>query len=95
MASSVATSRSPKIDVSEGRSEGVTLTDGDVVTAPVVVSNLDPTATFTQLLDRDELPEAFAQRVDAIDHRAAYFQIHFALSGPARVHRPLRGPQPG
>ena len=57
------------------------LNDGEVVTAPVVVSNLDPTATFTQLLDRDELPEAFARRVEAIDHRAAYFQIHFALSG--------------
>ncbi len=70
-----------KVDVSDGRVRGVTLTDGDTVTAPVVVSNLDPTATFTQLLDRAELPEAFAQRVDAIDHRAAYFQVHFALSG--------------
>jgi len=46
-----------------------------------VVSNLDPTTTFTRLLDRDDVPEAFAQRVDAIDHRAAYFQIHFALNG--------------
>ena len=35
-----------------GRVEGVALADGEVVTAPVVVSNLDPTATFTQLLDR-------------------------------------------
>ena len=70
-----------KIAVSGGRVEGVVLTDGEVVTAPVVVSNLDPTATFTQLLDRDVLPESFAQRVDAIDHRAAYFQIHFALDG--------------
>ncbi|MBF6556734.1 MAG: NAD(P)/FAD-dependent oxidoreductase [Acidimicrobiales bacterium] len=63
------------------RVEGVTLADGEVVTAPVVVSNLDPTATFTQLLNRDALPVAFARRIDAIDHRAAYFQIHFALSG--------------
>jgi phytoene dehydrogenase-like protein len=70
-----------KILVSEGRVEGVELTDGEVVTAPVVVSNLDPTATFTQLLERDDLPEPFARRVDAIDHRAAYFQIHFALNG--------------
>ncbi|HWE67542.1 MAG TPA: NAD(P)/FAD-dependent oxidoreductase [Acidimicrobiales bacterium] len=70
-----------KIVTMGGRVEGVTLGDGEVVTAPIVVSNLDPTATFTQLLGRDELPEAFARRVDAIDHRAAYFQIHFALSG--------------
>jgi phytoene dehydrogenase-like protein len=60
---------------------GVALGDGEIVTAPIVVSNLDPTATFTQLLERAELPEAFAQRIDAIDHRAAYFQIHFALDG--------------
>jgi len=64
-----------------GRVEGVVMADDEVVTAPVVVSNLDPTATFTQLLDRDGLPEPFAQRVDAIDHRAAYFQVHFALNG--------------
>ena len=38
-----------KIVVSEGHVKGVMLGDGEVVTAPVVVSNLDPTATFTQL----------------------------------------------
>jgi phytoene dehydrogenase-like protein len=70
-----------KIVVSGGRVQGVELTDGAVVSAPVVLSNLDPTATFTQLLDREDLPESFAQRVEAIDHRAAYFQIHFALDG--------------
>jgi phytoene dehydrogenase-like protein len=46
-----------------------------------VVSNLDPTATFAQLLDEKDLPEDFMRRVRAIDHRAAYFQAHFALSG--------------
>src|SRR5580658_9736519 len=70
-----------RIVASGGRVEGVELSDGDVVTAPVVVSNLDPTATFTQLFERKELPDAFARRIDAIDHRAAYFQIHFALNG--------------
>ncbi len=64
-----------------GRVEGVETTDGEVITAPVVVSNLDPTATFTQLFDIDELPDAFARRVEAINHRAAYFQVHFALNG--------------
>src|SRR5665213_1750014 len=64
-----------------GRVEGVALADGEVVAAPVVVSNLDPTATFTQLLDRQALPAEFLERIDAIDHRAAYFQIHFVLNG--------------
>jgi phytoene dehydrogenase-like protein len=70
-----------QIVTADGRVQGVSLGDGEVVTAPIVVSNLDPTATFTQLLDREGLPDDFARRVDAIDHRAAYFQAHFALSG--------------
>ncbi|MGP0029056.1 MAG: phytoene desaturase family protein [Acidimicrobiales bacterium] len=67
--------------VSQGRVKGVILNDGEEVTAPVVVSNLDPTATFTQLMERGDVPDPFAQRVSAIDHRAAYFQLHFALHG--------------
>ena len=59
---------------------GVELDDGTIVTAPVVVSNLDATQTFTGLLDRSTLPEALVRRVEAIDHRAAYFQMHFALT---------------
>ena len=59
-----------------------------MATAPVVVSNLDPTATFTQLVDADSLPPAFARRVQAIDHRAAYFQAHFALRGLPEYRAP-------
>jgi phytoene dehydrogenase-like protein len=70
-----------RIVAPSGRVEGVETTDGEVITAPVVVSNLDPTATFTQLFDVDDLPDAFAKRVEAINHRAAYFQVHFALNG--------------
>jgi phytoene dehydrogenase-like protein len=70
-----------RIVVEDGAVRGVELGDGEVVTAPVVVSNLDPTATFAHLMDADVLPDAFARRVRSIDHRAAYFQAHFALSG--------------
>ena len=69
------------IVVEGGTVKGVDLGDGEIATAPVVVSNLDPTATFTQLMEPDALPEAFVRRVTAIDHRAAYFQAHFALRG--------------
>ncbi len=69
------------IVVADGKVRGVDLGDGEIVTAPIVVSNLDPTATFTQLVDREALPEEFARRIDVIDHRAAYFQMHFALNG--------------
>jgi phytoene dehydrogenase-like protein len=70
-----------RIVVENGRVAGVRLTEGETVTAPVVVSNLDPTATFTRLLDPEALPDALNQRVAAIDHRAAYIQVHWALDG--------------
>ncbi len=69
-----------RILVEGGTVRGVALGQEEI-TAPVVVSNLDPTATFTQLLEPESLPDAFARRVEAIDHRAAYFQAHFALNG--------------
>ncbi|MGA8724006.1 MAG: NAD(P)/FAD-dependent oxidoreductase [Acidimicrobiales bacterium] len=70
-----------RIVVDEGSVRGVELGDGDVLTAPVVVSNLDPTATFSQLIDPESLPDGFRRRIAYIDHRAAYFQAHFALTG--------------
>jgi phytoene dehydrogenase-like protein len=70
-----------RIVVDAGRVVGVSLTDGEVISAPIVVSNLDPTATFTRLLDPDDLPDELTRRVAAIDHRAAYIQIHWALDG--------------
>jgi phytoene dehydrogenase-like protein len=70
-----------RILASEGRVRGVKLADGEEISAPIVVSNLDPSATFFGLLEADDLPDAFAHRIGSIDHRAAYFQIHFALDG--------------
>jgi phytoene dehydrogenase-like protein len=58
---------------------GVVVADGSEISAPVVVSNLDPTATFTQLIDPEALPAPIVERARAIDHRALYFQAHFAL----------------
>ncbi len=69
------------ITIENSRVTGVRLGDGEVVTAPVVVSNLDPTSTLTRLVDPELLPSAIAERVARIDHRAAYMQVHFALDG--------------
>jgi phytoene dehydrogenase-like protein len=77
-----------RIVVDGGAVRGVELGEGEVVTAPVVVSNLDPSATFLHLVDPDALPDAFARRVRSIDHRAAYFQAHFALSGLPEYRSP-------
>jgi phytoene dehydrogenase-like protein len=68
-----------EILVEGGRVVGVRVGEGETVTAPVVVSNLDPTVTFTRLLDPADLPETIVRRVQTMDHRAAYIQMHFAL----------------
>ena len=72
--------RVARILVERGSVAGVELDDGTTVSAPVVVSNLDATTTLLGLLDRDDLPAAVVERVGSIDHRAAYFQMHFALT---------------
>jgi phytoene dehydrogenase-like protein len=77
-----------RIVVDGGEVRGVELGEGEVATAPVVVSNLDPTTTFIHLVDPDSLPDAFTRRVRAIDHRAAYFQAHFALSALPEYRNP-------
>ena len=70
-----------EILVDNGRVTGVRLTDGDTVSAPNVVSNLDLTTTLLRLMDRDSMPPELVRRVERIDHRAAYVQLHFALDG--------------
>jgi phytoene dehydrogenase-like protein len=74
-------SKVDRIIVEAGNVRGVRLTDGEIVTAPVVVSNLDPTSTFTRLIESELLPDALRRRVSSIDHRAAYVQMHLALDG--------------
>jgi phytoene dehydrogenase-like protein len=73
--------RVEQITTEAGRVTGVRLDDGTTISAPVVVSNLDVGTTLGRFLDRDALPGALAARIDSIDHRAAYLQVHWALSG--------------
>ena len=77
-----------RIIVDGGSVKGVELADGEIVTAPTVVSNLDPTTTFVDLCDAESLPDDFVRRVRSIDHRAAYFQAHFALRGLPEYRAP-------
>jgi phytoene dehydrogenase-like protein len=75
-------SKVERILTADGRVTGVELKGGEVITAPMVLSNADPGVTLTKLLDDPgQLPEAMIERLSNVDHRAAYVQMHFALSG--------------
>lgn len=52
-----------EITLSDGRVNGVRLRDGEVFSAPVVVSNADVIKTYTDLIGLHRLPPLFRQRV--------------------------------
>jgi phytoene dehydrogenase-like protein len=85
-----------KILVENDRVTGVRLRDGSTISAPVVVSNLAPDLTLTDLVGADHLPPELIARLSGRDHRAAFVQIHFALDGLPRFAPPYEGlNQPG
>lgn len=69
-----------RIDVTNGRATGVTLSTGESFTARrAVASNLDPNRTFLQLLDPDLLPTEFVDAIRSISYASASLKINVAL----------------
>jgi phytoene dehydrogenase-like protein len=69
-----------RIVVRDGKVAGVALAGGDEFTAPIVASNADAHVTFTQLLDRRELPADFMAAIDRISYDSASLKINVALA---------------
>ncbi|MGZ4509970.1 MAG: phytoene desaturase family protein [Mycobacterium sp.] len=74
-------SKVEQILVDHGAVTGVRLRDGSTITAPIVVSNLSPDVTLTELIASDDVPAELISRLSGRDHRASFVQIHFALDG--------------
>ncbi|MFZ1179504.1 MAG: NAD(P)/FAD-dependent oxidoreductase, partial [Mycobacterium sp.] len=70
-----------QILVDDGAVTGVRLRDGSTITAPIVVSNLAPDVTLTDLIEPEHVPAELVSRVSGRDHRASFIQMHFALDG--------------
>lgn len=70
-----------EILVDHGKVTGVRLRDGSTISAPIVVSNLSPDITLTELIAPEHVPAQLVSRVSGRDHRASFVQIHFALDG--------------
>jgi phytoene dehydrogenase-like protein len=69
-----------EILVSNGKVEGVRLSDGSTRRAGIVVSNADPHVTFVKLLAPGALPAEFATRAKNIDFRGAMARVHYAVN---------------
>jgi len=66
---------------------GVTLEDGERLRSRVVLSTLDPKATFLRLFDRRYLSVGFARDVERYRTRGSTAKVHLALSGPLESAR--------
>ncbi len=70
-----------QIRVKDGRAEGVTLADGEEISARLIVSNADPRRTFFGLIEPLELEPRFVRLVKNIRYRGCTAKVNLALSG--------------
>jgi phytoene dehydrogenase-like protein len=69
-----------RIDIAHGRACGVTLQDGEAISAAGVVSSVHPQLLFGRLVPREELPADFAERIDQWKSGSGTFRMNVALS---------------
>jgi len=74
-----------RINQDSGRVRGVTLHDGSVIDAKIVISNADPKRTFLDLLSKSDLDEAFRHEVSGIKMNGPCGKVNFVLSEEPRV----------
>lgn len=70
-----------QITLQNGRATGVTLTNGDTFTAPIIISTTNPRHTFFDLVDPYELDPSFTKAIDQIKFRGVTARLNLALDG--------------
>ena len=75
-----------RILVENGRAVGIETAEGDVIRARFVVSSLNPTQTFIDLLDETLIPRAIREQVERFQYNllAPLFALHLNLREPPR-----------
>ena len=67
--------------VKNGKAVGVALESGEELHARIVVSNLDAKRTFTQIMDRNDLPPGIYEKAKNFKIRGSSGKVNIALSG--------------
>jgi carotene isomerase len=70
-----------RILVKSGRAVGVKLRGGDIIHAPVVISNATLWDTYTHLLGPDDLPKTFRQAALATPAVDSFMHLHLGIDG--------------
>ncbi|MDH4048311.1 MAG: NAD(P)/FAD-dependent oxidoreductase [Gammaproteobacteria bacterium] len=73
------------INVSGAKTNGVTLADGSVIDARIVVSNADPKHTFLSLVAASELDAEFRREIEGIKMAGPCGKVNLVLSEEPRV----------
>ena len=73
-----------RILVKGGKAFGVVLENGDELHAGIVVSNLDAKRTFTQCMDKSDLPPGIYDKAKNFKIRGSSGKVNIALSGLPR-----------
>jgi phytoene dehydrogenase-like protein len=68
-----------RVVVDAGRAVGVSLMNGDVYTAPIVVSNADPKTTYLKLVGRQHLDADVVAEVESFRTFSTAFKLNLAL----------------
>jgi phytoene dehydrogenase-like protein len=77
-----------RIRVEGGRSVGVELEDGEVLSSRCVLANTDPKRTFLNLVDRDDLDEEFARDIEQLRMGHSSMKVNLALSSLPEIRFP-------
>ncbi len=79
--------------VENNRAMGVKLASGETISARKVVSNLNPKLLFSELVQSNDLPAEFSQRISGFRCGSGTFRMNVALSAlPAFSCLPQAGP---
>ena len=68
-----------RVLVRDGRATGVALANGDELSAPIVVSGLDPRRTFVDLVESKELPDDLVSSIANFRFRGSSGKVNLAL----------------
>jgi phytoene dehydrogenase-like protein len=68
-----------KVTTASGRVTGVTLVDGEELTAPLVVTTVHPKIGFLRMLDPEELPADFVDDIERWNTRSGTVKINLAV----------------
>jgi len=68
-----------RINIQDGKASGVTLANGDQISAEIVISATDARTTFLELVDPYYLDSKFIWHVSNIKYQGAMARVHFAL----------------